>query len=187
MNGTWLQKTRMILVGALGATILLGSPLLAQADQGKWWTPKQGGRDTRTRVSERTWSHRGSSDGWRGARIHRDVIVIRDGHRGNYLRARRFLVHPRFHRHVVFVRPVRYFIAADAYIGGIGIHARLRPHYLYGCNFCDERFHSYRSYRSHVLGCDARPYGYRVAAEDWDEDWDTGRYARYHGEDRWED
>lgn len=192
MNGTWLQKARMALVGALGATVLLGTPLLAQADQGKWWTPKEGNRSAQTRGArsyspERTWGYRGRNDAWRGARIHRDVIVIRDGNRGNYFRARRYLLHPRFHRHVVFVRPVRYFIAADACIGGIGIHARFRPHDLYGCNFCDARFESYGAYHSHVLRCDARPDGYRVAADDWNADWDAGRDARYDDEESWDD
>jgi len=184
MTSTWLRNTRTMLVGALGAMILLGSPLMAQADQGKWWTPKEGGRDTRTRVSERTRDNRGQRDVWRGARVQRDVIVIRDGSRGNYFRARRFTVRPRFHRHVVYVRPIRFFIAADARIGGIGVHARFRPHYLYGCNFCDARFESYDRYRSHVMRCDAGPHGFNVAASDWDEERDAGRGPQYNDEDR---
>lgn len=170
MNGTWLRNTRTTLVGLIGAAMLFSTAPLAQADQGKWWTPKEGPR--------------GSA--WRGARVHRDVIVIRDGRRGHHFRARRLFIRPRFHRHVVFVRPIRYFIAADACIGGVGIHARIRPHYLYGCNFCDARFDSYRAYRSHVLMCDDGPHGYTVAASDWDGDRDSERGIRY-GDEGWHD
>ena len=81
MSGTRLRKTRSTVVGALGAAILLGTPLLAHADQGKWWTPKEGGRGSQGQVRERAWGNRGHDGAWRGARIHRDMIVIRDGYR----------------------------------------------------------------------------------------------------------
>lgn len=191
MNGAWLRKIRMMIVGALGATILLGTPLLAQADQDKWWTPKEGGhraqgRGAQGHAPERAWDYRSYGGPWRGARIHRDVIVIRDGYRGSYFRARRTFIQPRFHRQVVFVRPVRYFIAADACIGGIGIHARLRPHYLYGCNFCDARFDAYGAYAAHVGHCGAAPDGYRVSAYNWDDGYAADWRGRGDEED-WDD
>jgi hypothetical protein len=182
MTGTWLRTTRMTLVGLTGLTVLLGSPLLAQADQGKWWTPRQGGRriEERGRVRDEGW--RGGP--WRGARVRRDVVVIRDGRRGGYFRARRIYYEPYFARRTVYVRPVRYFIAADVRIGGVGIHARIiRPHYVYGCNFCDARFDRYDDYLNHVERCDHRPSGYRIRAEDRgydDEDW-NGPYRTDDG------
>lgn len=210
MIGSWRYKMRSAVVSALGVTILLGTPLLAQADQGKWWKPKEGDqrveergrgwsdRDARDqgnngrgargdrgwngRVTYRDggWSGRGSWNtyrSWRGVPVRRDVIVIRDRRNGSYFRARRVFVQPRFYRDRLYVRPIRYFIAADACIGGINIHTRIvRPHYLYGCNFCDARFDTYDAYAAHVAHCDHGPDEYAIQACNWDDgygsDWD---------------
>src|SRR2546422_2028977 len=67
MVKTWLRRTRMAFVGALGVTILLGAPLLAQADQGKWWKPKEG--DRKVERQDRGSSDRGNQSdrgAWRG-------------------------------------------------------------------------------------------------------------------------
>jgi hypothetical protein len=250
-------------MGALGVTILLGTPLLAQADQGKWWTPKQGdqrvekrdrgghGRDQGSRdpgsrgtwrgrggAGQGTWRDRngggdrgawrgsgdvrfrdrggvrvrdrvitnrsfgdrgfrgsvtyrdrrfgargswGGASSWRGYPVRRDILVIRDRHYGGYFRARRIYCAPRYYGRFVYVRPVRFFIGADACIGGVGIHARIvRPHYLYGCNFCEDRFDSYGAYCQHVEHCGHRPVGLDISVSNWDDgsdaDWD-GPYA----------
>jgi len=227
---------RIAVVSALGVTILLGTPLLARADQGKWWTPKDGnqgverrdrgqgsndqgswgdrGTNDRGTSDRRSWGGRRGNDGgswgdrgwsgrvtyrdrgwngrgswatyrsWRGVPVRRDVIVIRDRRHGGYFRARRVFVQPRFYRGSLYVRPVRYFIAADACIGGISIHTRIvRPHYLYGCNFCDERFDSYEAYAAHVAHCDLRPDEYAIQACNWDDGYDTSWDGPYHAGD----
>jgi len=216
-------------VSALGITVLLGTPIFAQADQGKWWTPKQGGPrvEQRQRGSQRggngqrggrggnwqrgdrggnwqrgdhggTWQRgnggswrgergsRGSfnirggrfgardswvgSSSWRGYPGRRDILVIRDRGYGGYFRARRVYCAPRYYGRLVYVRPVRFFIGADACIGGVGIHARIvRPHYIYGCNFCDARFDSYGAYCQHVEQCDHRPSGFDISVSNWDD------------------
>ncbi|HEY3157216.1 MAG TPA: hypothetical protein VGK76_11420 [Candidatus Eisenbacteria bacterium] len=207
-------------VSALGVTILLGTPLLAQADQGKWWTPKEGDRriekrergggwndqgtrgdrgttdrrawgdrsgNGRVTYRDRGWSARGSWGtyrSWRGVPVRRDVIVIRDRRHGSYFRARRVFVQPRFYRGSLYVRPVRYFIAADACIGGINIHARIvRPHYLYGCNFCDARFDTYDAYAAHVAHCDHGPDEYTIQASNWDDNYDSDWDGPYQADD----
>ena len=206
-----LLKIRAAAVTAVGITILLGTPHLAQADQGKWWTPKQG--DQRVERRERgdrggnwqrgdrsgTWQRgdrgawrgtRGGSRGsfsirggrfgargswggyssWRGYPVRRDILVIRDRGYGGYFRARRIYCAPRYYGRFVYVRPVRFFIAADACIGGGGIHTRIvRPHYIYGCNFCDARFDSYGGYCQHVEHCDHRPTGCDISVSNWDD------------------
>ena len=247
MVQTWLRRTRLAFVGALGVTIFLGAPLLARADQGKWWNPKEGdrkvesrdrgGRDRgwgdrhdgdqgdrgawrgrsggdpggawRGRVTVRdrgAWRDRGNGgqgrityrdrrysgratwggySNWRGAPVRRDVLVIRD-HRygGGYFRARRIYCAPRYWGRFVYVRPVRYFIAADACIGGLNIRARIvRPHYLYGCNFCDERFDSYDDYCYHVEHCSHRPGGLQISVSNWDDGYDSYWDGPYRADD----
>src|SRR5258705_2389238 len=59
-----LHRIRAALVSALGITVLLGTPILAQADQGKWWTPKQGG----PRVEQRERGSQRGGNGQRGGR-----------------------------------------------------------------------------------------------------------------------
>ena len=86
--------------------------------------------------------------------------------------------------HVVYVQPVRFFVAADFMIGGVGISARyVDPGPVYGCNFCDARFGTYHAYETHVEhACGHIPHGYRVYADDWhDEVWDQGH------DEVWED
>jgi hypothetical protein len=214
MARAYLQRMRSVIVGALGATILLGTPLLAQADQGKWWKPKEGDRTIERRDQGRegprdqagrgAWGDRGRSGRviyrgprysgraswgdratWRGFPVRRDVLIIRDRRYGGFFRARRIYAAPRYYGRFVYVRPVRFFIGADALIGGIGIHARIvRPHYLYGCNFCDARFDSYDDYAAHVAHCDHRPGGFGISASNWDDgsgaSWD-GPYSTDEG------
>jgi hypothetical protein len=226
-----LHRIRAALVSALGVTVLLGTPLLAQADQGKWWTPKQGDpqrverrergswRGDRQRGGERTWRRdgawRGDRGGWRGSisyrdrrygargswggysswrgyPVRRDILVIRDRSYGGYFRARRVYCAPRYYGRLVYVRPVRFFIAADACIGGVGIRARIvRPHYIYGCNFCDARFDSYGGYCQHVEHCSHRPSGLQISVSNWDDgdgQWD-GPYDTdgYHDDGSYDD
>lgn len=213
----YLVRTRGTLVAALGITILLGTPLLAQADQGKWWKPKEGDRRVETRDrgdqgardrNERGgWSRGnvtyrdrgisgraswGGSSTWRGVPVRRDILSIRDRrYGGGFFRARRIYSAPRYYGRLVYVRPVRYYIGADACIGGFGIHARIvRPHYLYACNFCDEQFDSYDAYAAHVAHCNHRPGGFQISVSNWDDgygsSWDgpypaDDGYNNYHG------
>ncbi len=283
-----LRRVRTAFVSALGLTILLGTPLFAQADQGKWWKPKEGDRasqrqdrgwqqrdrgrgdrgswrgsrgrgdqggaqqgdrardrgswrgrenrgpsgpadrdrvvrertyrggvwrdrQTRDRVTVRdrrvggtyggggvtyrdrrvsggvTWGGRST---WRGVPIRRDVLTIRDRrYGGGYFRARRTYCAPRYWGRFVYVRPVRYFIAADAFIGGIGIRARIvRPHYLYGCNFCEDQFDSYDAYSFHVAHCDHRPVGLEISCSDWDDSgYDSSWDGPYRADDEYYD
>jgi hypothetical protein len=260
---------RSVILSALGIAVLLGTPLLAQADQGKWWKPKEGdrraeqrnrggqgpqdpggrgGRDGRSwggggprdnrgqggpawggggprdnrgpawgggrGVRDRGWNGgvtyrdrgtsgrvlRGGRGMWRGVPIRRDVIRIRDRrYGGGFFRARRIYSAPRFYGRFVYVRPVRFFIGADALIGGVGIHARIvRPHYIYGCNFCDEQFDSYDAYAAHVEQCPYRPDGYGISVSNWDDgsdpNWngpystdDGGYQGGYQSDDRGQD
>jgi hypothetical protein len=176
----------------LGASLLASSPTAARADQGKWWTPKSSrGQEPRrververrhSRAVQRGWDRQWRR--WRGDRVYRDAIVIRDSHRGPRYRAWRYYSNPIFHyrRHIVYLRPVRYYVSAAAVIGGVRLHARFHDHddYLYGCNFCDARFDSYGHYRAHVYECELRPHGYRIVASDWDD-------REWRNEDWWDD
>jgi hypothetical protein len=316
-----LLRMRGALVSALGITILLGTPLLAQADQGKWWKPKEGDRSVQTRDrgnqgapqqgdrggrggwagrgqaggawqgpgagnrggwagrgqaggawqgpgagNRGGWAGRGQAGGawqgpggrggwagrgqaggawrgpagggwagrgqaggdvrfrgrvqggpgwsggniayrdrglsgraswggsstWRGVPVRRDVLTIRDRRYGGGLfRARRLYCAPRYYGRFVYVRPVRYYIGADALIGGFGIHARIvRPHYVYACNFCDEQFDSYEAYAAHVEHCHYRPSGLQISVSNWDDDygatWD-GPYPADDGYNSYQD
>ena len=183
MNGL-LRNSRTWFAGLLGAAVLAGSPLSAQADQGKWWDPQQGGND-RQRVEENNtrYAHggpkgdRGLHRGWRGGApaFLRDVVVIREGYRGPRYRAHRVWVTPTYfeRQHLIAIRPVRYYVQVGATIGGVRIDARFHDHgdYYYGCNFCDARFDDYDGYRHHVVRCDYRPRGYRFDVCDWDSEW----------------
>src|SRR5882762_453232 len=72
MERAYLRRVRSMVVSALGIAILLGTPLLAQADQGKWWKPKEG--DRRVERRDRGWQgardqgDRGNRGGWSGRR-----------------------------------------------------------------------------------------------------------------------
>ena len=239
MNGSWLGRVRTAIAGAIGVAILMGAPLPAQADQGKWWKPKEGdrkseqsdrgGQDRGNRGGQRTWNRgdqgawRGGSNNserfrstwrdradqrvqvrdrwngggsgdirfrdrrysargrwggtsvWRGDPVRRDVLVIRDRrYGGGYFRARRIYCAPRYYGRFVYVRPVRFFVAANLRMGGVHIGARIvRPHYLYGCNFCDERFDTYGAYAYHVEHCAHRPSGFAISVSNWDDDFDS--------------
>jgi hypothetical protein len=101
----------------------------------------------------------------------------------------RYYCPPRYYypTSVIYVQPVRFFVAADFVIGGVGISARYSdPGPVYGCNFCDARFGSYYGYETHVEHhCSHVPHGYSVHAADWqDEVWDDGYDDGYQGE--WE-
>lgn len=174
----------------LGASLLMSAPMAAQADQGKWWQPKESRRSEPRRVERRVemrqdrglhrgWDRRYRQ--WRGGRVYRDAIVIRNSNRGPRYRAWRTYSEPEFiyRRRIVRIRPVRYYVSATAVIGGVHVNARFRDRddYYYGCNFCDARFDDYGSYRAHVYECDARPHGYQIVTNDWndrelrDRDW----------------
>jgi hypothetical protein len=228
--------------------MLMGAPLLAQADQGKWWTPKegdrksersdrgwrenrgnQGGQNRGDRGDQGTWRARGNRDNrgdqgawrggerqrtqavdrwrsgssgdirdrrysargswggtsvWRGYPVRRDVLTIRDNRYGDYFRARRIYCAPRYYGRLVYVRPVRFFVAANLRIGGVHIGARLvRPHYLYGCNFCDERFDTYDAYAYHVHHCGYAPHGLSISVSNWDNDFDSYWDGPYRADD----
>ena len=176
-----IKNQHLWFAGLFGAAVIAATPLSAQADQGKWWEPKQGGGRTETRYRgdnrDNRGNDRGNHNGWynRNPRFRRDVVVIRDGYRGRSYRAQRVYVRPVYfqRRHLVVVRPVRYFVGADFTIGGVRIGARFhdRDRYVYGCNFCDARFATYGAYERHVHMCPDMPRGYRVDVSDWDDDW----------------
>jgi len=174
-----LRNRPIWFAGLLGAAMLAGSPLSAQADQGKWWDPQQGGSN-RADVSQR--DRRGTPQ------FQRDVVSIRDGNRGPKYRANRVWVRPTYvpSRRVIVVRPVRYYVQADVTIGHVRFRVRSQDqaHYLYGCNFCDERFDTYAGYLRHVQRCSDRPSGYRVEASDWDNSWsDSWNGEASHGDE----
>jgi len=194
--------TRSTTLGAALA-VLLGASALAPAavqanPQGKWWTPRQ----TRERRVARFDDRRGFTRQWRTwgtRRVYRDVITIRAS-RGPRYRAWRTYCPPEYvySRRIIRVRPIRFVVVAG--FGSVGFHGGYYgDDYVYGCNFCDARFSSYRSYHDHVGSCGHRPHGYRVECSDWDtKGWDEDgwcedrddRYDRGHGswsrdDDRW--
>jgi hypothetical protein len=126
---------------------------------------------------------------YRGYPVYREYVSYR--YRPAYAPAYgwRYYCAPRYdyHSHLIYVQPVRFFVAADFVIGGVGVSARyVDPGPVYGCNFCDTRFGSYYDYEMHVEHhCDHIPHGYRVHAEDWqDQVWDDGHDDGYYEE--WE-
>lgn len=126
---------------------------------------------------------------YRGYPVYREYVSYR--YRPAYapVYGWRYYCAPRYHysTHVIYVQPVRFFVAADFVIGGVGVSARyVDPGPVYGCNFCDARFGSYHDYEVHVEHeCDHIPHGYRVHAEDWhDEVWEHGDDDGYYEE--WE-
>lgn len=192
MNRT---TTMVALAGLLGASIFLGAPETARADQGKWWTPKSDAREAAPRRVERRTERRvGRRDArswdrqwrtWSGGRVYRDVIVIRRGDRGPGYRAWRYYSYPdyRYQRHVVYVRPVRYCVSVGATVGSVHLRARINDpdDFLYGCNFCDARFSDFGAYRAHLYECPHRPAGFQVVAQDWDDhDWGGASWWEDH-------
>lgn len=177
MNGQRLAGPRMALVGIAGAAMLIGTAALGEPVQQKWWTPREGRTVDRThprverarpQVERRAFERRYVRQ-WRGQRVYRDQIIFRDGPR---YRAWRYAYRPVYYhpRHIVRVRPVRYWIVGHFDLGPFRVSTHLgdRDHWYYGCNFCDARFGSYRSYHRHVVRCDHRPQGYRILVSNWD-------------------
>jgi len=75
MNANWISKNRSMALGLLGATVIFGSPISAQADQGKWWNPERGGRQSDARSEAyRPPAWRGSSSYRQGPRFSRDAV-----------------------------------------------------------------------------------------------------------------
>ena len=126
--------------------------------------------------------------------VYRDYVGVRvhSGYRPVY--GWRYYCAPTYYypTHVVYVRPVRFFVAADFAIGGVGISASYAdPGPVYGCNFCDARFGDYAAYERHVEHCPYAPQGYRVMAEEWDRDyssdWQDDRTYDDPGDQRYEE
>ncbi|MGH7680931.1 MAG: hypothetical protein ACRENN_02985 [Candidatus Eiseniibacteriota bacterium] len=196
MNATKTFKRWMVILGLLSAAIVLGAPSTARADQGKWWTPRKGGQAVRVRESYRApvWhSTRYVRPApryyrpWNGDRIYRDHAWV--GGSSSYRRSVygwRYYSAPVFYypHHVVYVRPIRFFVSADAVIGGVRVHAGVAdPGPVYGCNFCDAQFHSFHSYEAHVARCPDAPRGYQVVPRDWESSqWDS---QGPHDQDNW--
>ena len=102
--------------------------------------------------------------------VYRDYVSVRYQNYPTY--GWRYYCPPAYYypTHVVYVRPVRFFVAADFAIGGLGISAAYAdPGPVYGCNFCDARFSDYDDYEYHVEHCAHAPQGYRVICEQWDQ------------------
>jgi len=166
----------------VGAALMVSGPGSAEArPEGKWWTPKHGdGRGGRTeRIHRRRSAPRAFTRqyrSWGGRRVYRDMIAIRNVQRGPRYRAWRTYCPPEYiySRRLIRVRPVRFYVAVGS--------PRFHDDYLYGCNFCDDRFDAFVSYRTHVNTCDHRPRGYRVECSDWD----AGPGDGWH-EDEWRD
>lgn len=212
-----MKPTRPMNIAAIatlvGASLLMSAPSQAQADQAKWWQPKESRRaeprraeprraerrvERRVEARQDRGLHRGwdrQYRQWRGNRVYRDVIVIRDNPRGPRYRAWRSYAEPEFiyRRHIVRLRPVRYYVSASAVIGGVHVNARFHDHddYYYGCNFCDARYDSYGAYRAHVYECEARPRGYQIVTNDWNDRelqdcnwWDDRNWEQDHQYDQ---
>jgi hypothetical protein len=142
-----------MLVGLLTATMLLGSPIGAKADQGKWWDPKpevkrEAKREVKHEVKRevrraparheayRAPVWRGSrqnlpaarySRPWRGYHVYRDQVWVGNyyGYRGRPAYGWRYYTAPTYYypTRVCYVRPLRFFISAGATIGGVNVHA----------------------------------------------------------------
>ena len=106
------------------------------------------------------------------------------GYRGRPSYGWRYYCRPSFYhpRHIIYVRPVRFFISAGAVIGGVHVHGSYAdPGDIYGCNFCDAQFSSFHRYEAHVAHCSHAPSGYRVVAGDWDHgQWNDERWQDDH-------
>ena len=102
--------------------------------------------------------------------VYRDYVGVRVHSHYRPVYGWRYYAPPAYYpTHVVYVRPVRFFVGANFRIGGVGISAQYaNPGPVYGCNFCDARFDSYGAYEDHVEHCAHAPQGYRVMAEEWD-------------------
>lgn len=106
--------------------------------------------------------------------VYRDYVGVRVHSHYQPVYGWRYYCPPAYYypTHVVYVRPVRFFVAADFAIGGLGISATYaNPGPVYGCNFCDARFGDYGDYEHHVEHCSHAPRGYSVIAEEWDQNY----------------
>jgi len=104
--------------------------------------------------------------------VYRDYVSVRFHSHYQPVYGWRYYCPPAYYypTHVVYVRPVRFFVAANFTIGGVGISAAYAdPGPVYGCNFCDARFSDYDDYEYHVEHCAHAPQGYRVMVEQWDQ------------------
>jgi hypothetical protein len=102
--------------------------------------------------------------------VYRDYVSVRYQNYPTY--GWRYYCPPAYYypTHVVYVRPVRFFVAANFAIGGLGVSATYAdPGPVYGCNFCDARFSDYDDYEYHVEHCAHAPQGYRIIVEQWDQ------------------
>jgi len=127
---------------------------------------------------------------YRGYPVYRDQVWVTSpawGARHPRTWGWRYWTAPTFYypTHVVYVRPVRFFLTAHAIIGGVAIDASYAdPADIFGCNFCDARFETYGSYSRHVRSCVHAPHGYRVVAQEWDDHaWDDS-HGGWEREDR---
>jgi len=203
MNAKWILSRQSMLVSLLGLTMLIGSPFSAQADQGKWWSPKRGGHRSadvpRHQEASRHQNDRRDGHGyrapawrgygayqqgprfyrpWQGHRVYRERMWLRSGwgYHGRPAYGWRYYAAPSYYypRHIVYVRPVRFFVSVGAVIGGVHVHGDYsNADDVYGCNFCDAQFSSFHAYEDHVDHCRYAPDGYTIEARDWDqEQWD---------------
>jgi len=182
----------LLFVSLLGATVLAGSPAVTSAGQGKWWIPDRGGKNAPVpgaRYSAPMWRGQGGygrtvyvpgpryARPWRGRTVYRDFVHVSLGPRYAYrpVAGWRYYVAPAYYepRHIVYVRPVRFFLSAGLVLGHVGISAQYsNPGEIYGCNFCDARFDNYDDYVEHVQHCPYAPHGYIIQAQPWDQgDW----------------
>ncbi len=124
---------------------------------------------------------------WRpygGNRVYRDVVTVGPGHYAPVYFAPgtpvyRYYAYPTYYyqTRTVYVRPVRFMIAASGVVGGVSFSAGYsNPGYYYGCNFCSAQFGNYGSYCTHVTACPAGPHGYRVVAQNWNGSWQGGEW-----------
>ena len=125
---------------------------------------------------------------YRGYPVYREYVSYRVAPAYAPYYGWRYYCAPRYDYggHVIYVQPVRFFLAADFVIGGVGISARYAdPGPVYGCNFCDARFGSYYDYEAHVEHhCGHIPHGYVVHAADWqDQVWDHEDDGGYYEDD----
>jgi hypothetical protein len=204
MKANSMTRQRWALAALLGVALLAIEPNMARADQGKWWNPGHGGtppgqakKQTTARVVAPVYhppaGHFVAAGpryyrAYRGYRVYRDVVTVGPGYHGpGYWRpgtpVYRYYAYPTYYypTRTVYVQPVRFYVSAGAVTsGGISFSIGFgSPAYAYGCNFCGAEFPSYGAYHAHVVGCAARPAGYRVVAQDWGRDWQGDGYGHW--------
>jgi len=81
MYANWRTDKRSLIVGLLGAALLMGEPATSLADQGKWWNPDQGGKSNsqgrknrEARQATPTRTNRATGRGQ--AVVHRDARAV---------------------------------------------------------------------------------------------------------------